>query len=100
MNMKSAFILGLTAAILMGCKEEFDQDACEDLSMATFKGIPRKSYLFKQHCKGFQLEYTQAKCKKAFTMLVTKGDLAAIESRYGSKIKGCFTKKDLKTYAK
>lgn len=86
--------------ILIGCSKHYDQEACEELSMKKFRGFPNASRQFDDNCKNFKIKYNQRVCQNAYNKLISTGDIKRLQSRYGEKIIGCFTKKDLKIYSR
>lgn len=73
----------------------YHQEVCEDLSMKTYRGLPRPSKDFKDNCDAFKLTYHQEHCQKALQYLMLGADELRLKKKYGVKIMGCFNKSDL-----
>tara|TARA_R110002072_G_scaffold534_7_gene4198 strand:- start:95503 stop:95802 length:300 start_codon:yes stop_codon:yes gene_type:complete len=74
------------------------KEQCNEISMKAFRGLPKESKIFKDHCKDYQLEYTKEKCHKALQALTMGSKAESLKKTYGEKIMGCFNKGDLKRF--
>ena len=90
--------LVLSLIILSSCDKQYDQGACDDLSMKMFKGFTDAKKKFADNCTGFAVKYTQELCQSALNDLIIKNDLISLKSTYGDPIENCFTPQDLKKY--
>lgn len=73
---------------------------CEDLSMKAFRGLPKESKLFKDHCSEKKLHYSKDRCHKALQGLMLGHPQELLEKTYGKKIMGCFNQGDLEKFLK
>ena len=93
-------LLFIALAVSFSCSnKEYTKDECEILSMESYKGLPKKSHLFKKHCKNFtDLHYTKELCQKALGDLILNKSADYINKQYGPQIGHCFSKNDLKKF--
>lgn len=99
------YLLPLILTFLLSfssCQEDkvYTDEICNDLSMKFFRGLPKPSKEFKDHCGGFNITYTQEKCKSALLDLTLGGDQNRLKKKYGEKIMGCFNRGDLDRFLK
>ncbi len=96
------FSLILLFAFLLACtkKKEYGQEVCEDLSMKSYRGLPKESKEYKNNCLGVKNQYPYSHCQKALEALMLVGEAQYLESEYGVKIMNCFNKADLHRFLK
>ncbi|MCP4915213.1 MAG: hypothetical protein GY909_18985 [Oligoflexia bacterium] len=73
---------------------------CEELSMKAFRGLPKESKRFKDHCSKKKLHYSKERCHKALQGLMLGHPQELLEKTYGEKIMGCFNQGDLEKFLK
>jgi hypothetical protein len=97
-SMKTLLILMLLS--LTSCSPDYDADACNELSMKKYKGIPHAHNQFEKHCQGFDIKYTPEVCQKALVHLMSKNSLAETKKNFGDPIEHCFTGDDVRRFSK
>ncbi len=75
---------------------------CDGLAMMYYRGLPKPSRLYKEHCqiKESELEYTPNKCKHALGQLMLHGSQTELKKRFGTRIMECFNEADLERFLK
>jgi hypothetical protein len=75
---------------------------CDGLAMLYYRGLPKPSKLYKEHCqeKESKLEYNPEKCKLALGDLMVNGSSVRIKKMFGKRIMECFNEVDLDRFLK
>lgn len=81
-------------------KKTYTVEVCDELSMKFFRGLPKPSKEYKDNCGGFELTYTQEKCKKALQDLMLGTTSSKLKKKHGDKIMECFNEGDLNRFLK
>ncbi len=88
--------------LILSCTEEkvYNQEVCEDLSMNSYRGLPKPSKEFRDNCKKFKIEYHQKKCQSALESMMLGMNTDKLKKKFGDKIMGCFNQKDRERFLK
>ncbi len=102
MKLSPLILLGL---LFISCQSESDKELiadCDGLAMKYYRGLPRPSVLYKEHCKEKEssLEYTPEKCKNALGQLMLHGSEPKLTKQFGARIMECFNQGDLERFLK
>lgn len=98
-------IFFILITLLSGCMTDNEKEMikdCDGLAMLYYRGLPKPSKLYKEHCqvKEAQLEYNPEKCKLALGDLMINGSSVRIKKMFGSRIMECFNEGDLDRFLK
>lgn len=94
-------ILIISIFISVSCdKKIYSETECNDLSMKSFKGMPKAANEFQKHCQNIKIKYTHELCQEALNELIISGNYSAIIQKYGNPTAGCFTENDLNKFRK
>ena len=93
-------LLTLIVLFVIGCTSEKEKEMikdCDGLAMLYYRGLPKPSKLYKEHCqsKESQLEYNPEKCKTALGDLMLNGSSVRLKKMFGKRIMECFNDGDL-----
>lgn len=93
-------LLGLSSCL--SDEEKSQIKDCEGLAMLYYRGLPRPSKLYKDHCKAKEktLKYRPEICQNALGELMVHGQEAPLKKKYGERIMECFNKVDLERFSK
>jgi hypothetical protein len=93
--------LGLLLLLLSSCEKKiYTADQCNELSMNSFKGMPKAGSDFKKYCGDVEIKYTHQLCQEALNKLIISGDYSGILQQYGNPAAGCFTENDINKFRK
>ena len=95
------FFLIFFSACMSESEKELIKD-CDGLAMLYYRGLPKPSKLYKEHCqeKESKLEYNPEKCKLALGDLMVNGSSVRIKKMFGNRIMECFNEIDLDRFLK
>ncbi len=68
--------------------------------MKAFKGLPKESKLFRDHCENYQIVHNRQYCQKALKTLILTGSKKIVTQKHGAEAFECFTQNDLKSFLK
>lgn len=102
--MKKVILICL-ALCFFSCNSEKEKELikdCDGLAMLYYRGLPKPSKLYKEHChsKEAQLEYNPKKCEMAMKDLMIQGSSVRIKKMFGKRIMECFNEADLDRFLK
>ncbi len=96
-------IFSLLFMVFLFCacmSKNYTQEDCELLSMRAFKGLPKESKLFQDHCGGYVIKHDRAYCESVLKSLVLSGSKKAVTDQHGPEAIECLTQNDLKAFLK
>ncbi len=90
----------LLLIFISGCQSENVKEMikdCDGLAMKYYRGLPKPSKLYVEHCKAKEssLTYTPERCQKAMGQLMMRGSEKELQKLFGKRIMECFNKGDL-----
>ncbi len=85
---------------LCACMRNYTQEDCELFSMRAFKGLPKESKLFKDHCGHYTIKHDRAYCKSVLKSLILSGSRKVVTEKHGPQAFECLTQNDLKAFLK
>lgn len=88
----------LLLTFFLSCKQEYNQEKCETLSLKSFKGVPTAAHKFNKNCSSFKIQYSKENCQQAFNQLALKGHTKGLKKKYGTRILECFSKSDRRKF--
>ena len=96
------FFLSLMVFLFYSCvsSKNYTQEDCELLSMRAFKGLPKESKLFQDHCGDYVIKHDRAYCESVLKSLVLSGSKKAVTDQHGPEALECLTENDLKAFIK
>lgn len=71
---------------------------CESMAMKISQGNHTLTNQWQKYCKKLKTAISPKVCSKGFRDLVDHGNQEKLIKKFGPKIMGCFTKKDLKIF--
>lgn len=99
--MKNKLLIVLLPLLFISCdKKIYNTEVCNDLSMATFKGLPKESREFLKNCTSINITYTKKLCEVALQNLILGNSEEQLKKVHGNKVMSCFTLNDLKVFGK
>ena len=95
------FFLSLVVFLFCSCvSKRYTQEDCELLSMRAFKGLPKESKLFQDHCGDYTIKHDRAYCESVLKSLILSGSKEAVTQQHGPEAVECLTENDLKAFEK
>lgn len=99
-NLKNLLVI-ISILIFSSCEKKiYTETECNDLSMKSFKGMPKAANEFQKYCQSIIIKYTHDLCQEALNELIISGNYSGIIQKHGNPISGCFTENDLNKFRK